>query len=95
MYRRRVHEQRLKYFFSQQIGYTATANIYAGKFVTLRELVDEVGRDVVRFMMLTRKNDAPLDFDFDAAAEWDSNPRPLREWSLDSRVGSTAARGAG
>ena len=41
----------------------------AGNFVTLRELVDEVGRDVVRFMMLTRKNDAPLDFDFDAAAE--------------------------
>jgi arginyl-tRNA synthetase len=41
----------------------------AGNFVTLRELVDEVGRDVVRFMMLTRKNDARLDFDFDAAAE--------------------------
>lgn len=36
----------------------------AGTFVTLRELVDEVGRDVVRFIMLTRKNDAPLDFDF-------------------------------
>ncbi|MDP7545715.1 MAG: arginine--tRNA ligase [Alphaproteobacteria bacterium] len=41
----------------------------SGNFVTLRELVDEVGRDVVRFMMLTRKNDAPLDFDFDAALE--------------------------
>jgi len=41
----------------------------AGNFVTLRELVEEVGRDVVRFMMLTRKNDAPLDFDFDAARE--------------------------
>jgi arginyl-tRNA synthetase len=36
----------------------------AGSFVTLREVVDEVGKDVVRFMMLTRKNDAPLDFDF-------------------------------
>ena len=36
----------------------------AGTFVTLREVVDEVGRDVVRFIMLTRKNDAPLDFDF-------------------------------
>ena len=35
----------------------------AGTFVTLREVVDEVGKDVVRFMMLTRKNDAPLDFD--------------------------------
>jgi arginyl-tRNA synthetase len=41
----------------------------AGNFVTLRELVDEVGRDVVRFMMLTRKNDAPLDFDFEVAME--------------------------
>ncbi len=36
----------------------------AGDFVTLRELVDEVGADPVRFMMLYRKNDAPLDFDF-------------------------------
>ncbi|BAF88804.1 arginyl-tRNA synthetase [Azorhizobium caulinodans ORS 571] len=35
----------------------------AGSFVTLREVVDEVGRDAVRFMMLFRKNDATLDFD--------------------------------
>lgn len=35
----------------------------AGDFVTLREVVDEVGLDAVRFMMLYRKNDAPLDFD--------------------------------
>jgi arginyl-tRNA synthetase len=35
----------------------------AGEFVTLREVVDEVGTDAVRFMMLYRKNDAPLDFD--------------------------------
>ena len=35
----------------------------AGDFVTLREVVDEVGRDAVRFMMLFRKNDAVLDFD--------------------------------
>ncbi|MCG5233863.1 arginine--tRNA ligase [Xanthobacter oligotrophicus] len=35
----------------------------SGSFVTLREVVDEVGRDAVRFMMLFRKNDAPLDFD--------------------------------
>ena len=35
----------------------------AGDFVTLREVVDEVGRDAVRFMMLYRKNDAPLEFD--------------------------------
>jgi len=35
----------------------------SGEFITLREVVDEVGRDAVRFMMLYRKNDAPLDFD--------------------------------
>jgi arginyl-tRNA synthetase len=35
----------------------------SGEFVTLREVVDEVGRDAVRFMMLYRKNDASLDFD--------------------------------
>jgi arginyl-tRNA synthetase len=36
----------------------------AGEFVTLRDVLDEVSADVVRFMMLFRKNDAPLDFDF-------------------------------
>ena len=36
----------------------------AGTFVTLRDVVDQVGSDVTRFVMLTRKNDAPLDFDF-------------------------------
>ena len=41
----------------------------AGDFVTLRDVVDEVGPDVVRFMMLTRKNDAPLDFDFEKVTE--------------------------
>ncbi|MDR3408927.1 MAG: arginine--tRNA ligase [Methylovirgula sp.] len=35
----------------------------AGDFVTLREVVDEVGVDAARFMMLFRKNDAPLEFD--------------------------------
>ena len=35
----------------------------SGDFVTLREVVDEVGVDAVRFMMLYRKNDAPLEFD--------------------------------
>ena len=41
----------------------------AGRFVTLREVVDEVGKDVVRFIMLTRKNDAPLDFDLQRVTE--------------------------
>ncbi|WP_424942813.1 arginine--tRNA ligase [Aliiroseovarius crassostreae] len=41
----------------------------AGNFVTLRDVVNEVGADVTRFVMLTRKNDAPLDFDFDKVKE--------------------------
>jgi len=41
----------------------------AGEFVTLREVVDEVGRDAIRFMMLYRKSDAPLDFDFAKVTE--------------------------
>jgi arginyl-tRNA synthetase len=41
----------------------------AGTFVTLRDVVEQVGPDVTRFVMLTRKNDAPLDFDFDKAVE--------------------------
>lgn len=36
----------------------------AGTFVTLRDVVEQAGKDVTRFIMLTRKNDAPLDFDF-------------------------------
>lgn len=44
----------------------------AGNFVTLRDLVEELGengRDIVRFMMLTRKNDSQMDFDLDKAVE--------------------------
>ncbi|WP_341760565.1 arginine--tRNA ligase [Candidatus Endowatersipora endosymbiont of Watersipora subatra] len=41
----------------------------SGNFITLREVVDEVGSDAVRFMMLYRKNDAPLDFDFSRVNE--------------------------
>ncbi|MCO5073707.1 MAG: arginine--tRNA ligase [Rhizobiaceae bacterium] len=41
----------------------------SGEFVTLRDVVDEVGRDPIRFMMLYRKSDAPLDFDFAKVTE--------------------------
>jgi arginyl-tRNA synthetase len=40
-----------------------------GTFVTLADVVREVGKDVVRFMMLTRRSDAPLDFDFSKVVE--------------------------
>ncbi|MBN9023039.1 MAG: arginine--tRNA ligase, partial [Rhizobiales bacterium] len=41
----------------------------SGEFVTLRDVVDEVGSDPIRFMMVFRKNDAPLDFDFEKVTE--------------------------
>ena len=44
-------------------GQPVTMSKRAGEFVTLRDVVDEVGRDAVRFMMLFRKNDAVLEFD--------------------------------
>jgi arginyl-tRNA synthetase len=47
----------------------------AGSFVTLRDLIDEVGRDAVRFTMLTRKPDAQMEFDLDlAVAQTRENP---------------------
>ncbi len=41
----------------------------AGNFVTLRDVVDEVGRDVVRFIMLTKRPESPLEFDFARVVE--------------------------
>lgn len=41
----------------------------AGNFVTVQDLIDEVGKDVVRFIMLTRRNDAQMEFDLDKATE--------------------------
>jgi arginyl-tRNA synthetase len=47
----------------------------AGTYITLRDLIDEVGKDVVRFIMLTRKADAQMEFDLDqAVAQTRDNP---------------------
>jgi len=47
----------------------------AGSYITLRDLIEEVGRDAVRFIMLTRKNDAQMEFDLDqAVAQTRDNP---------------------
>lgn len=47
----------------------------AGEFVTLREVVEEVGKDAARFIFLTRRSDSPLDFDLDVAkARTNDNP---------------------
>ena len=44
-----------------------------GHYVTLKELVDEVGVDAVRFVFLTKSNDSPLDFDIDLVKKHDSD----------------------
>jgi len=47
----------------------------SGEFITLREVIDEVGSDAIRFMLLTRSADSPMDFDLKLAAEQSSeNP---------------------
>ena len=48
----------------------------SGSFVTLEEIVDEVGKDAVRFMMVSRKNDAQLDFDFEIFKN-ENNDNPI------------------
>ncbi len=48
----------------------------AGKFVTLKEVVDEVGRDACRFFFLTRRGDSQLDFDLELAKK-QSNDNPV------------------
>lgn len=48
----------------------------AGEFVTLREVLDEVGTDAARYIFLTRRSDSPLDFDLDLAKK-QSNENPV------------------
>ena len=66
----------------------------AGEFVTLREVVDEVGKDAVRFDMLYRKNDAVLDFDLAKVIETDPRePGVLRAIRpCPRRIGDSATR---
>ena len=66
----------------------------AGPFVTLRDVVEEAGADVTRFIMLTRKNDAALDFDFARVLE-QSKDNPV--WYVQyasARVNSVLRRAA-
>lgn len=48
----------------------------AGEFVTLREVLDEVGKDAARYIFLTRRSDSPLDFDLEVA-KMQSNDNPV------------------
>lgn len=64
----------------------------AGTFVTLGDVVGEVGRDVARFVMLTRKNDAPLDFDFDKVLEQSKDNPVFYVQYAHARANSVLAR---
>jgi arginyl-tRNA synthetase len=64
----------------------------SGTFVTLREVVEQVGRDVTRFVMLTRKNDAPLDFDFDKVLEQSKDNPVFYVQYAHARANSVLAR---
>lgn len=48
----------------------------AGEFITLKEVLDEVGKDAARYIFLTRRSDSPLDFDLDLAKK-QSNENPV------------------
>ena len=67
----------------------------AGTFVTLRDLVDAVGKDVVRFIMLTRKNDAHLDFDLDKVLEQSRDNPVFYVQYAHARIFSVLRHGAG
>ena len=56
-------------------GHPVTMSKRTGNFISVKDVVDEVGPDVMRFIMMTRRNDAPLDFDFEAVtAQSKDNP---------------------
>jgi arginyl-tRNA synthetase len=60
----------------------------AGTFVTLRDVVSQAGADVTRFMMLTRKNDVPLDFDFAKVLEQSKDNPVFYVQYANARIGS-------
>ncbi|MFZ2448525.1 MAG: arginine--tRNA ligase [Syntrophobacteraceae bacterium] len=56
-------------------GQPVAMSTRGGEFVTLREVIDEVGKDATRFLFLTRRTDSPLDFDLEIAkAQSNDNP---------------------
>ena len=67
----------------------------SGDFVTLREVVDEVGADPVRFIMLMRKNDATLDFDLAKVIEQSADNPVFYVQYAHARAYSAARQGAG
>ena len=66
----------------------------SGSFVTLAEVVEEVGKDVVRFTMLTRKNDAQMDFDFAKVVEASKDNPVFYVQYAHARISSLARKAA-
>ncbi|MGR3623629.1 arginine--tRNA ligase [Pseudophaeobacter sp.] len=66
----------------------------AGTFVTLRDVVDAVGADVTRFMLLTRKNDQGFDFDLDKALEQSKDNPVFYVQYANARICSTLRKAA-
>ncbi len=66
----------------------------AGTFVTLRDVVEMVGADVTRFVMLTRKNDAPLDFDVEKVREQSKDNPVFYVQYAHARISSVLRRAA-
>jgi arginyl-tRNA synthetase len=66
----------------------------AGTFVTLREVVDQVGKDVFRFVMLIRRNDQALDFDFAKVVEQSKDNPVFYVQYAHARARSVLRRGA-
>lgn len=54
-------------------GRPAAMSTRAGEFITLREIIDEVGKDAARFLLLMHHSDSPLDFDLEAAKQQNNN----------------------
>ncbi|MFN3823681.1 MAG: arginine--tRNA ligase [Pseudorhodobacter sp.] len=66
----------------------------AGTFVTLRDVVEQVGADVTRFVMLTRKNDATLDFDFDKVLDQSKDNPVFYVQYANARINSVLRKAA-
>ena len=66
----------------------------AGNFVTLADVVEMVGKDVVRFTMLTRKPEAQMDFDFDKVVEASKDNPVFYVQYAHARIRSTLRKGA-
>ncbi|WP_373487240.1 arginine--tRNA ligase [Blastomonas sp.] len=67
----------------------------SGNFITLAEVVDEVGKDVVRFTMLTRKADAQMEFDFAKVVEASKDNPVFYVQYAHARIQSLLRKGAG